>query len=341
MPGMMPTGPAPAIPDWYKVGWRASAGIDKPIPDDEERDRGVIAMYLSEMYYGDWYHSTLAMLRCRHVLTIDAIYRCWCHFLRSCGITLHDCVPPRMGLVRRMYSHRHFIISNFVSRLFILLAFCSTYYKTSIERVRRRARDDIQRELVKSRLEQDYESADWMNNFMDRFWLIYEPVLSASIVASVDQVLSASTPAFLDSIRLGHFTLGTKAPRIDRVYTSPRTDTEIVQMVWGFSFTPNDISNMTKREADRKVNPKIVLDVRLGKGLATATMPILLEDMSFSGSMRVKLKLMANFPHVQTVEISFIKPPEFDYVLKPIGGDKFGFDVANVSSELVSFLGSV
>ncbi|KAF8604948.1 tricalbin [Ceratobasidium sp. AG-I] len=294
MPGMMPTGPAPTIPDWYKVGWRAAAGIDNPIPDDEERDRGLIAMHLSEMYYGEWYHNAGVIF--------------------FAVVTSHYMTVFRLGW----------------GWLFILLAFCATYYKTSIERVRRRARDDIQRELVKSRLEQDYESAHWMNNFMDRFWLIYEPVLSGSIVASVDQVLSASTPAFLDSIRLGHFTLGTKAPRIDRVYTSHRTDNEVVEMVWGFSFTPNDISDMTQREAARKVNPKIILDVRLGKGLATASMPILLEDMSFSGSMRVKLKLMTNFPHVQTVEISFMQPPEFDYVLKPIGGDKFGFDVGNI-----------
>jgi hypothetical protein len=36
---------------------------------------------------------------------------------------------------------------------------------------------------------------------VQRFWLIYEPVLSATIVASVDQVLQVSTPAFLDSVR--------------------------------------------------------------------------------------------------------------------------------------------
>ncbi|KAG9104760.1 hypothetical protein FRC06_011242 [Ceratobasidium sp. 370] len=294
MPGTMPAGPAPAIPDWYKVGWRAHAGIDGPPPTEEERDKGIIDLYLSEMYYGDWYHNAAIIffaVAASHYMTLFRLGWGW---------------------------------------LFILLAFCATYYKTSMERVRRRARDDIQRELVKSRLEQDFESADWMNNFMNRFWLIYEPILSASIVATVDQILSASTPAFLDSIRLQNFTLGTKAPRIERVYTSPRTEDDVVQMVWGFNFTPNDISDMTQREAQRKVNPRIVLAVRVGKSLATATMPILLEDMSFSGSMRVKLKLMSNFPHVQTVEISFLKPPEFDYVLKPIGGDTFGFDISNI-----------
>jgi len=199
-------------------------------------------------------------------------------------------------------------------------------------RVRRRARDDIQRELVKTRLASEHESADWMNNFLDRFWLIYEPVLSTTVVASVDQILSTTTPAFLDSMRLTTFTLGTKAPRIDKVRTFPKTPDDIVMMDWGISFTPNDVSDMTPRQAAQKVNPKIVLSVRLGKGLATAAMPILLEDITFSGLMRIKLKLVSNFPHVQIVDMSFLEKPVIDYVLKPVGGESLGFDIAHVSN---------
>lgn len=199
-------------------------------------------------------------------------------------------------------------------------------------RVRRRARDDIQRELVKTRLASEHESADWMNNFLDRFWLIYEPVLSTTVVASVDQILSTSTPAFLDSLRLTTFTLGTKAPRIDKVRTFPKTPDDIVMMDWGISFTPNDTSDMTPRQAAQKVNPKIVLSVRVGKGLATAAIPILLEDITFSGLMRIRLKLMSNFPHVQIVDMSFLEKPVIDYVLKPVGGESLGFDIAHVSN---------
>jgi Ca2+-dependent lipid-binding protein len=199
-------------------------------------------------------------------------------------------------------------------------------------RVRRCARDDIQRELVKTRLASEHESADWMNNFLDRFWLIYEPVLSATIVASVDQILSTTTPAFLDSLRLTTFTLGTKAPRIDKVRTFPKTPDDVVMMDWGISFTPNDVSDITPRQATQKVNPKIVLSVRMGKGLATAAIPVLLEDIAFSGLMRIRLKLMSNFPHVQIVDISFLEKPVIDYVLKPVGGESLGFDIAHVSS---------
>jgi hypothetical protein len=70
MPGMIPEGAAPPIPDWYKVGWRAHAGIDDPVPSEEERDKGILEQWLTEMYYGDWYHSkyTCITLTCSHNL---------------------------------------------------------------------------------------------------------------------------------------------------------------------------------------------------------------------------------------------------------------------------------
>lgn len=56
--------------------------------------------------------------------------------------------------------------------ILIILAFCTAYYSLSITRTRNRARDDIQRELVKTRLVTETESADWLNGFLDRFWLM-------------------------------------------------------------------------------------------------------------------------------------------------------------------------
>ncbi|KAF9513783.1 hypothetical protein BS47DRAFT_1343789 [Hydnum rufescens UP504] len=215
--------------------------------------------------------------------------------------------------------------------LFIILAICATYYSASIERVRRSSRDDIQRELVKTRLLSEHESADWLNNFLDRFWLIYEPVLSSTIVASVDPILSASTPGFLDSLRMTTFTLGSKAPRIEHVRTFPNTPDDVILMDWTVSFNSiTDPSQPSSKHLIGKTSSKIVLDVRFGKGIATAGIPILIENMDFSGEMRVKLKLINSFPHVQIVELSFLTKPDFSFVLKPIGGDAFGFDIANI-----------
>jgi Ca2+-dependent lipid-binding protein len=56
--------------------------------------------------------------------------------------------------------------------IILVLAACASYYSMSITRTRQRARDDIQRELVKTRLVTETESADWLNGFLDRFWLM-------------------------------------------------------------------------------------------------------------------------------------------------------------------------
>jgi len=319
MPGSMPQTAASGIPDWYKVGWRAVGKIDDAVAEGEEQERNILDAYIHEQYYGEWYWNA------------GVIFFVSPDFIHPACSSSHDLFPPRVQQ-SVVGTHILTLLRAGWGWILILLAICMTYYATSVRRFRQRARSDIGRELAKARLatKDEFESADWMNNFLDRFWLIYEPILSTSIVSSVDQVLSASTPAFLDSIRLSTFTLGTRAPRIDKVHTYPRTADDEVLMDWAFSFIPNDIQDITPRQAATRVNPKIVLAIRIGKSLATATMPILLEDLAFSGIMRIKMKLMTAFPHIQIVDLSFMEKPVFDYVLKPLGGDTFGFDVANM-----------
>ncbi|WVF68009.1 hypothetical protein IAT40_002771 [Kwoniella sp. CBS 6097] len=292
MPGAIPTGSAPPVPTWVQTGWRQVAGLGKDEKSQEQAS--ILTAYLSENMYGAWFHNA--------------------------GIILFAVLMTRTLTVLHLGW----------GWVFIVLAFCSSYYTLSISRTRQRARDDIQRELVKTRLVTETESADWMNSFLERFWLIYEPVLSQTIIASTDAALAGVAPAGVDSIKLTTFTLGTKAPRIDYVRTFPKTPEDIVIMDWALSFTPNDLQDITPRQAAKRVNPKIVLTIRVGKGVVSKGIPILLEDMSFSGKMRIKLKLMTNFPHIQTVDMSFIEKPTFDYVLKPLGGETFGFDINNI-----------
>lgn len=221
--------------------------------------------------------------------------------------------------------------------VFIVMAICGTYYRTSIRRVRRNFRDDVNREMAKARLETDTESLEWINSFLVKFWPIYAPVLCQTIINSVDQVLSTTTPAFLDSLRMKTFILGTKPPRLDHVKTYPKAEDDIVLMDWKFSFTPNDIMDLTARQLKNKINPKVALEIRIGKGVISKGLDVLVEDFSFSGLMRVKVKLQIPFPHVEKVEICFLGRPEIDYVCKPLGGDTLGFDI-NFIPGLESFI---
>ncbi|KAH7375943.1 tricalbin-1 [Plectosphaerella cucumerina] len=221
--------------------------------------------------------------------------------------------------------------------VFLLMAICSTYYRTSLRRVRRNFRDDINRELSLKKLENDHESLEWINSFMVKFWPIYQPVLAQTIINSVDQVLSSATPAFLDSLKLKTFTLGSKPPRMEHVKTYPKAEDDLVIMDWKFSFTPNDTADMTSRQLKSRINPKVVLEIRVGKAMISKGLDVIVEDMAFSGIMRLKIKLQIPFPHVEKVEMCFLERPTIDYVCKPLGGETFGFDI-NFVPGLESFI---
>jgi len=279
--------------EWSRVGWAPRFGFPPGDFDSSEslQDRLTwLETRLDDRFYGDWWHNAGVI--------IFACLACWTTAVLGGGL----------GYV------------------FIIMAICATYYRTSIRRVRRNYRDDINRELAKSRLETDTESLEWINSFLVKFWPIYAPVLCKTIIQSVDQVLSTSTPAFLDSLRMKTFTLGTKPPRLEHVKTYPKSEDDIVLMDWKFSFNPNDTSDMTARQIKVKQNPKIVLEIRVGKGVVSKGLDVIVEDMACSGLMRVKLKLQLPFPHIERVEISFLERPTIDYVCKPIGGEMFGLD---------------
>jgi Ca2+-dependent lipid-binding protein len=246
---------------------------------------------LDEKFFGDWYHNA--------------------------GVIVFACLGS--WLVAEL--------GGGLAWVFLIMATCGTYYRTSLRRVRRNFRDDITREMAKSKLENDHESLEWINSFLVKFWPIYAPQLAMGIVQSVDQVLSTSTPAFLDSMRLRTFTLGTKPPRLEHVKTYPRTEDEIVMMDWKFSFTPTDTMDMTARQLKNKINPKVVLEIRIGKAMVSKAMEVIVEDFAVSGLMRVKMKLQIPFPHIDRVDICFLDKPEIDYVCKPLGGETFGFDI--------------
>ncbi|SMR43530.1 unnamed protein product [Zymoseptoria tritici ST99CH_3D1] len=279
--------------DWAKVGWAPRFGN----PSDKDEGGTMLDHQtflegkLDDKFFGDWYHNA--------AIIVVACLSSWVIAVLGGGL----------GWV------------------FIVMAGCSTYYRTSLRRVRRNFRDDISRELAKNALETDNETLGWMNNFMAKFWPIYAPILCQTIIGTVDQVLSTSTPAFLDSMRMKSFTLGTKPPRMEHVKTYPRSEDDIVMMDWKFSFTPNDVADLTKKQIKEKINPKLVLEIRVGKAMISKGLDVIVEDMAFSGIMRVKMKLQLQYPFVDRVEICFLGRPEIDYVCKPLGGDTLGFDI--------------
>ncbi|VVT56770.1 uncharacterized protein SAPINGB_P005257 [Magnusiomyces paraingens] len=275
-----------AATGWKQVGgWVEDSSISAEESQDLLDRATLLEAYISDRFYGDWYHNTA-------LIVLTAFYS-W-------------------------------LVGKFgggLAWLFIVLAFTATVYRTSIRRLRTRVRDDLVRESSLRKLETDMETMEWLNAFLVKFWLIYEPVLSETLVGTVNNILAGSTPSFIEGLSIETFTLGTKPPRIEFVRTHPRTDEDIVVMDWKASFIPNDLDDRTLKQLREKVNPKIVLAVRIGKGAISKAIRINVEDIMFSGLARIRLKLITTFPHVKTVDVQFMQPPEFDFSLKPIGAD--------------------
>ncbi|KAJ2030965.1 Tricalbin-2 [Coemansia sp. S610] len=213
----------------------------------------------------------------------------------------------------------------------IAATFGAQWYRNSITRYRRAVKDDLQRAYERATITRTLESVGWMNEFVTRFWLMFEPSLSRMVIDMADPILEQNTPGFLDSLKLTTFTLGTKAPRIDGVRTySELEDRNQIVMDWHASFTPNDLEDVPAVLRENRVNPKVVLTVRVGKGFIGAGMPILVENMVFKGKMQVKLQLGPVFPHVRTADVCFLERPTIDFSLKPVGGETLGFDIAHM-----------
>jgi hypothetical protein len=69
MPGSMVTSPVHRIPDWYRVGWRQNAGLDNAEAEGEAKVQSLIESYISEQFYGDWYHNSAVIVFVCPILT--------------------------------------------------------------------------------------------------------------------------------------------------------------------------------------------------------------------------------------------------------------------------------
>lgn len=230
---------------------------------------------------------------------------------------------------------------GFLSLVFVLI--CSaTAYGTEFRRFNTNLRDDMARASAVRSIEGKPETIEWLNSFLAKFWVIYMPAMSEMVLTIANANLEVvPAPPPIDKLTLDEFTLGTKAPRVESIKSLVKLGTDSYEMIFDFGFTPNDTDDMTKNEIKKKIDPKVALGIRVGKGFVGVTAPVLVEDMSISGSMKITLELSQNFPHIKVVSLSFINPPDISYALKPVGGNTFGIDIMSLIPGLSSFVNNM
>ncbi|KAJ3267283.1 hypothetical protein HK104_005960, partial [Borealophlyctis nickersoniae] len=186
----------------------------------------------------------------------------------------------------------------------------------------RRLGEVVERWDAVKRMEQGTETMEWFNQFLDRYWPMYEPGLSKSIVDSLNLILEASKPNVLDDLRLTEFTLGSIAPRVRCVQTYPHTKEDHLILDMDVLFAPVDGSSISKNTSGGMVkrNSFIKLVARVGKSVASIPFPVQIKELEIVGKMRLVMRFVSNYPHIQTVDISFLQKPSIDFKLKPLGG---------------------
>lgn len=295
---------------WEKVGFYIDPNNPPSIEAlrklSYESSSKVMYKYVAEKYYGDlWWNTSLAV-----------------------GTLLAAWFIGRIG-------------GGLFALLFVLIA-AFTVYRTELRRFNINLRDDMLRVSSYESLENRTETMNWLNSFLAKFWVIYMPALSDMVITQANATLKdIEPPTPIKKLSLDEFTLGSKAPAVNAIRSVSKLGPDVYQMEWDFGFTPNDTDGMTKEELSKKVDPKVALGISVGKGVVSASLPILVEDMSFAGHMRITFKLGESFPFIEVVSIMFLEPPSIDYALKPVGGNTFGLDIMSMIPGLSSFVNGI
>jgi len=280
----------PTYRGWKEVGrWEKADALTS---EDEAMDlltRGsIFDTYLPKIAYGDWYHNVAYII---------------------VG-----------GLLSWIVGWFRFSLAPV---FFIMLA-CAVMYRSSVRTYRQSLREQAQREFSIKSIEDDYETMDWLNVFLEKFWHFLEPSVSQIVTEQVNPILAASpAPAFIKSLWLDSFTAGTKPPRIDLVKTLQGTAEDVVVMDWGVSFTPNEVADSSSKQLKNKVNEKVVVKVKL----FGITLPIAVSDVSFKSLVRVRMRMMSSFPHIQTINVALLEPPQIDFNSRIFGESTFNWEV--------------
>ncbi|CCF60247.1 hypothetical protein KAFR_0J01830 [Kazachstania africana CBS 2517] len=280
------------------VGWQQIGGWEEKdvlTAEDELLDLNretILNSIVPDSLYGDWYHSV-------------AIF-----FVA--------------GFLSFLFGYWKFSLAP----VFLVVLVTCIFYRTNAKKYRASIRDLVQKEFTVQKVEDDYESLEWLNSLLDKYWPIIEPSVSKIVVEQVNEVLATNEniPTFVSAVWLDQFTLGIKPPRIDLAKTFQHTDSDVVVMDWGISFTPHDLSDTTAKQLRNYVNQKVVVKATM----FGITIPVSVSDVAFRAQTRVRFKLMTPFPHVETVNVQLLEVPKIDFKACLLGDSVFNWEILSI-----------
>ncbi|CUA67212.1 Meiotically up-regulated gene 190 protein [Schizosaccharomyces pombe 972h-] [Rhizoctonia solani] len=168
-----------------------------------------------------------------------------------------------------------------------------------------------------------HESVEWGNGFLKGLWPRIDPDLFTSVVDMLEDVMQASMPRIVHSIRVSDLGTGSVAPRITGIRALPlrRTDEgdekdDHVNLELSFAYHANPSGASASSKAQ---NAHIVVDFFVGaRGFFGVQIPVWVEISGAIGTARARLELMPDPPFVKTAVVTLLGLPRISISVVPL-----------------------
>eukprot|EP00127_Corallochytrium_limacisporum_P006266 Clim_evm10s224 gene=Clim_evmTU10s224 len=154
----------------------------------------------------------------------------------------------------------------------------------------------------------DQETAEWLNEIVNRYWWFYEEGLSNQLKQTLEQELEKTKPGMIKQFFFSSFALNDQSPQIRHVRFM-NIDNR------GSLFSRNTIPLKLTLEL---WSPDMDIVLVMKSWIPYVSIKFTVSDFFFRGKCKVVARLVETFPHVETVSISFTEPPEIDFSLRPV-----------------------
>lgn len=181
----------------------------------------------------------------------------------------------------------------------------------------RRSLETLCRENAAQQHLGEFETVEWINHIIKKFWDVSEQTVSSIIFNEVNNTLSKISKNQPFDIRLSEITLGTRPPVIERISFVQNSENKLV-LECASNFIPvqasEEILAYFKKERSHW-NTYIEIQVKLANLLV---IPILVRDFTFSGIFKIELDLSQKIPFAKKLRFSFLEMPTVDFKLIPL-----------------------
>ncbi|CAO1623887.1 unnamed protein product [Sympodiomycopsis kandeliae] len=191
------------------------------------------------------------------------------------------------------------------------------------------------------------EGAEWLNNIVKSLWEIIDPAIFDSMAGTLEDVMQASAPSFIHSIKVSEVSHGLTPIRIAGVKILSDREADHVTPPSDDDAEPNQDRNQNQSSSrrtysgkhinlemsviyhasegganiiSRRKNARLHMSFWLGvRKVATVPFPVVVEIKGFVGTVRARLQLTPAAPFIKNTTVTFLGLPRVAVEVIPLG----------------------